>query len=139
MSSMFELILRVCCCCLALAGVETVHGIARMRLLVPRIGLQRAQRVSIVSGSLLAFAVCFLMVPPLGLRQRSQLLLLGAVLAGFMAGFDMIIGRYAARRPWSRVVEDFDPRRGNLLLFGLAFLVLCPLLVMTVRLRTGSL
>lgn len=130
---MVEPALRIGCLCLALAGLETLHGIARMRLLVPRIGKRRAQRVSIVTGSLLAFAACFLAVPPLGLSDRAPLLALGAGLAAFMAAFDILIGRVVARNPWASVLGDFDPRGGNLISLGLAFLLLCPLLVMALR------
>jgi len=125
-----ELALRIACLCLLLAGVETVHGIARMRWLVPRIGKARAHRVSIVTGSLLAFATCLALVPSLGLRGTAPLLLLGAGLAVFMAGFDITIGRFAARMPWSVIWADFNPAKGNLLSAGLALLVFLPLLAM---------
>ncbi|NTW85089.1 MAG: hypothetical protein HGB30_02880 [Holophagaceae bacterium] len=122
--------LRTLALCLALAGVETLHGLARMRFLVPRIGMKRAQRISIVTGSLLALLVCSVGVPGLGLHSRTSLLGLGLVLAAFMAAFDMLIGRLVARRSWKVVLQDFDPRRGNLLVFGLLVLLLAPLLVM---------
>lgn len=127
---MLEPALRTLALCLALAGVETLHGIARMRLLVPRIGVKRAQRISIVTGSLLALLVCSLGVPGLGLHSRTSQLGLGLVLATFMAAFDILLGRFVARRAWEVVLQDFDPRRGNLLVFGLLVLVLAPLLVM---------
>lgn len=130
---MSELILRVVCLCLALAGVETLHGIARMRFLVPRIGRLKAQRISIVTGSLLALAVCVLGVPSLGLHTPASLLALGMGLSAFMACFDLCIGRYAARLPWKRVLADFNPWHGNLLSLGLLLLVFFPLLVMSIR------
>ena len=130
---MIELALRTASLCLLLAGVKTVHGIARMRLLVPRIGLRRAQQISILTGSLLAFAVCHAAVPSFGLHDPGSLLGLGAVLSGFMAAFDILIGRYAAQRSWRLVLEDFDPRRGNLLSVGLLALLLVPWLVTHLR------
>jgi len=125
-----ELALRIACLCLTLAGVETLHGIARMRFLVPRVGRLKAQRISIVTGSLLAFAVCFLSVPSLGLHAPASLLGLGLLLSAFMAAFDVCIGRYAARLPWKVVLADFNPRHGNLLSLGLLLMVFFPLLVM---------
>ncbi len=104
-----------------------------MRFLVPRIGVKRAQRISIVTGSLLALMVCSVGVPGLGLHSRTSLLGLGLLLAAFMAAFDMLIGRLVARRSWKVVLQDFDPRRGNLLVFGLLVLVLAPLLVMGLK------
>lgn len=126
-------VLRVLALCVALAGAETLHGIARTVLVVPRIGKARALKLSIVTGSALAFGVCWLFVPGLGLVSAGDHLLLGLVLAGFMAGFDAAMGRLVLRRRWAQVVADFDPRTGNLLVFGLAFLVVCPLAVHALR------
>ncbi len=128
-----ELPLRLAALALALAAAETLHGIARMTLLVPRIGLRKALAVSIVTGSLLAFAVCAAMVPGLGLRGPRALVLLGLWLAAFMAAFDILIGRLAARRSWKALSKDFDPRTGNYLVVGLASLAACPWLVMALR------
>jgi hypothetical protein len=126
-----ELSARILGLCLALAAVETLHAIARMRLLVPRLGKRRAVRWSIVSGSLLALGVRFLFVPAMDLRHPGALLALGAGLAVFMAAFDVVVARLLMRRPWPAVAADFDPRQGNLLLLGLVFLALAPLLVMS--------
>jgi hypothetical protein len=130
---MLDPFLRIACLCILLAGAETIHGIARMRFLVPRIGRLQAQRISIVTGSLLAFVICYLVVPPLGLTSGVALLALGATLSGFMAAFDLVMGRYAARLPWKTVLADFNPARGNLLLMGLILLFLFPLLVMSIK------
>ena len=130
---MAELLLRVFCLCLLLAGAETLHGILRMRFIVPRTGKLKAQRISIVTGSLLAFGLCWLVVPSLGLHSRGALLSLGMCLSGFMAGFDLAIGRVVARLPWKVVLSDFNPAKGNLILIGLVLLFLFPLLIMSVR------
>jgi len=119
--------------CVVLASAETLHGIARTVLLAPRIGRRKAQQVSIFSGSLIAFVVCYLLVPGLGFRGRGELVAVGLVIAGFMAGFDAALGRLLLRRGWRKILADFNPRTGNYLIFGLMFLVLCPYLVMCLR------
>lgn len=63
--------------CLALASVETLHGIERAALLVPRVGKKAALKISIVSESALALALCWAFVPRMGLRQPQELLALG--------------------------------------------------------------
>lgn len=118
---------------MALAATETLHGIARTVLVVPRIGKERALRLSIFTGSALAFGVCFYLVPGLGLGSASAHVYLGLFLALFMAAFDAAMGRFLFRRSWAKVATDFDPRSGNLLVFGLAFLVACPLAVRALR------
>jgi hypothetical protein len=132
---MLELIARVLGLCLALAGAEMLHGIARVRLLVPRIGMRKAQQVSIITGSMLAFAVCGLVVPTIGVAERGALLLVGLCASVFMASFDVLVARTLAKRSWAAIADDFNPRKGNYLLFGLVLLVLFPYIVMALTRR----
>ena len=125
--------LRFLALCVALASVETLHGIARTVLVVPRIGKERALKLSVVSGSALAFGVCYYFVPGFRFASAAEHLLLGVGLAAFMAAFDAGMGKLLLRRSWAKVAADFDPRTGNLLVFGLAFLVVCPLAVWALR------
>lgn len=126
---MAEIWIRILALCLALASVETLHGIFRTVVLAPRIGKRRALKLSVVTGSLLAFGVCGWMVPSMGLDRWSHLLGLGLLLSLFMASFDVALGRTLLKRPWRKILRDFDPRTGNLLLVGLCLLVTFPLLV----------
>ena len=120
---------RILALCIALAGVETLHGIARTVLLAPRVGKALAIKLSVISGTLLAFGVCFLLVPGIGLSGASPHLLLGLALAAFMAGFDIAFGRLVLHFKWLRILQDFNPASGNYLLLGLVALVFIPVLV----------
>jgi hypothetical protein len=128
-----DLLLRVLALCLLLASAETLHGIFRAAVLVPRIGKKAALKVSIVTGSLLAFAVCWFVVPGMGLRGNGPLLGLGVTIALFMASFDVILGKLVLKRPWRKAFTDFDPRTGNYLLFGVLLLATFPWLVMAIN------
>lgn len=119
--------------CVLLAAAETLHGIARTVLVVPRLGKERALKLSALTGSLLAFAICWWRVPSFGLQGAGPHLLLGLGLALFMAAFDLAIGRFVMRKRWPKLWPDFDPRTGNYLLFGLLFLCVAPLLVHALR------
>lgn len=122
-------LLRVASLCVALAATETLHGIVRTVWLARKVGKDRAIKVSVVSGTALAFGVCWLLVPDIGLRGAAQHLVLGLVLAAFMAGFDIALGRWVMRLKWQRILRDFNPASGNYLLLGLAALALMPALV----------
>ncbi|GAB4202493.1 MAG: hypothetical protein Fur0019_00410 [Tibeticola sp.] len=124
-----DLVWRALALCVLLASVETLHGIWRTVWLVPRLGKARALRWSVVTGGALATGVCALTVPGFGLQGLTAHLVLGLVLALFMAAFDVVLGLTLLRRPLARVLEDFDPRTGNLLAFGLVWLALVPALV----------
>lgn len=130
MHAMTDTVLRILALCLALASVETLHGIARAAWLVPRVGKKAALKISIVTGSVLAFGVCYAFVPGIGFTRTDELLGLGVLLAGFMAAFDIALGKWVLRLPWQRVLRDFDPRTGNYLVCGLGALAVWPWLVM---------
>lgn len=112
-----------------IAVLETANGIARMNILTRRIGRRRAGRWSLVSGMFLILIVTWFSLPwihPVSLREALAIGLLWALL---MAAYDFAIGRWAFRLRWRRIFADFDPRRGNLLSFGLLWILLIPALV----------
>ena len=121
--------LHVMALCIVLAGAETLHGIVRIKFVIPRMGKERAVKLSALTGTLLAFAICWALVPGIGFQSAQSHLMLGLVLAAFMAAFDMAIGRWLMRKSWVKIWPDFDPRTGNYLLFGLLGLSVSPLLV----------
>lgn len=121
--------LRVLALCIMLASTETLHGIARTVFLNRLLGKARALKLSIITGSLLAFIVCYLLVPGIGLTTYAGHWILGLVLSLFMAAFDLVMGRLLLRRPWSKAFNDFNPATGNYLIYGLALLVVYPTLV----------
>ena len=112
-----------------LASAETLHGIARAVLVAPRVGKERALKISAVTGTVIAFGICFFQVPGIGLRTPSAHLALGVGLAIFMAAFDIFIGRFLMHKPWRKLWPDFDPRTGNHLIYGLLCLCFIPLTI----------
>ena len=128
-----DIALRTLALCVVLACSETLHGIARIKFAIPRLGKERAIKLSAFTGSLLAFLICFLLAPGIGLQTVQAHLLLGVVLAVFMASFDIAIGKWLMRKPWKKIWPDFNPATGNYLLFGLSFLIIAPVLVLWLR------
>jgi len=121
--------LRIGALCLLLASAETLHGIARTVLIVPRIGKARALKLSAITGTVLAYAICCVQVPDIRLQTAQEHLVLGLFLALFMAAFDIAMGRWLMRKSWRKIWPDFDPRTGNHLSYGLLALCFAPLFV----------
>jgi len=119
--------------CIVLAGVETLHGITRTIFIAPKIGNKRAKQYSVISGTLLAFVVCYTLVPRININVDHQLILLGLLLAAFMAMFDIILAKFVVKQKWRTVMSDFNPAEGNFLLFGLIVLVIIPYTVMKIK------
>lgn len=124
-----DAILRIAALCVVLAGAETLHGIARTTLVIPRIGKERAIKLSALTGTLLALAICWMLVPGINLKSAGAHLLLGLLLAGFMASFDIAVGKWLMRKSWAKIWPDFNPKTGNYLLYGLLALCFIPLVV----------
>ena len=119
--------------CFTLAGAETLQGIFRNAVIAPRIGTKKAKQLTLISGTLMMFVICYFWIPTLAIEGTMPLLLVGLLLAGFMAAFDMVLGRYLIKMKWRVVLKDFDPRQGNYLLVGLLVLVFIPLMVMSLH------
>lgn len=124
-----EILIRVVALCVLLASVETLHGIARTTWLVPRVGKARALQIGALTGSILAFIVCWVQVPGMGLTSPQAHIALGLTLMLFMAMFDIALGRLLLRKPWHKIRDDFNPATGNYLLYGLVALGISPLIV----------
>ncbi|MBP6644474.1 MAG: hypothetical protein KA207_01360 [Burkholderiaceae bacterium] len=124
-----ETAIRIGALCIVLACTETLHGIARIKLVIPRIGKERAVKLSALTGTLLAFTVCMVLVPAIALQTALAHVMLGWFLAAFMAGFDIAIGRWLMRKSWAKIWPDFNPGTGNYLLYGLIALCFIPLAV----------
>lgn len=121
--------LHVLALCLLLASAETLHGIVRTVFVSPRIGKAKATQLSAVTGTGLAFMVCYALVPDMHLRTPQAHFALGIGLAVFMAAFDVGIGRLLMHRPWRKIWRDFNPATGNYLLYGLSALCFIPLVI----------
>lgn len=128
-----ETLIRAVSLCVVLAGAETLHGIARIKFLIPRLGKDRAIKLSALTGTLLAFGICALLVPPMELQSAKAHFILGLCLSAFMASFDIAIGRWLMRKSWSKISPDFNPRTGNYLAYGLTALCFIPLAVWHVQ------
>jgi hypothetical protein len=130
---MMILWIKISSLCLMLASVETLHGIARTIYVVPKIGNKRAKQYSVISGTFLAFTVCYIMVPWLDINVEYQLILVGFVLAVFMATFDIVLARFVVKLKWKNIIDDFNPAKGNYLIFGIISLVIIPYAVMKLK------
>ncbi len=109
-----------------IAAAETLHGVARLRLLNRRLGDRRARQVGVGTGSLLILAIAWAASPWLALPDAASALGVGVLWVALMLAFDVGIGRLAFRLPWARIAAEFDPRRGGFLALGFLVLGLAP-------------
>ena len=116
-------------------AVETMHGILRAWLLEPWLGGFRARQLSVVTASILIFAMAVATVRWIGAGQERTLLKIGALWVGLTVSFEFGLGMGVLGFSWARMMEDYDLTRGGFLAFGMIGLWLSPLLA--TRLRAG--
>ena len=85
--------------------VESVHGTLRQLFLAPVIGDAEARRVAVFTGSALIFLVTWLTIRWIAMRNRSDLLKLGAIWVVLTAAFEFALGR-ALGFSLERILQD---------------------------------
>jgi len=120
---------------LLLMCVEMLHGTLRTLLLAPLLGDFPARQLSVLTGSLLNFAVVYALTPWLAALTRRARLATGAAWLILTLLFELGLGRLAFGLSWNRLAEDFRLWDGGLLPLGLALLTLTPLLAASLRAR----
>ena len=118
---------------LLIALAEVLNGNVRVRILHRSVGKKRARVISFFSGTLLIYAVCWVALPWLAPAGVLDCLSIGLVWVVVMSALDVYVGLYVFRFSWRRILDDLDPRQGNLLGLGLVLLFLCPLIVSTIQ------
>lgn len=108
--------------------VESLHGTLRQVFLAPMVGDFPARRIAVFTGSLLIVAIAALTARWLGARTSNQRLQVGALWVVSTVTFEVLLGRVILGYDWARLIEDYDPSRGGLMLAGLAVMWLSPLI-----------
>jgi len=111
---------------------ETGHGVIREVFIAPVIGGFRARQLGVIIGCVLIFVIAWLTARWMNARTRREQILAGALWVALTLVFEIALGR-ATGASWSRILSDYNPFHGGLMLFGLAFLFFAPL--STKRLR----
>jgi hypothetical protein len=109
-----------------IALAETVHGIARIKFLNRRLGARLARQVGVATGSLIILAIALVSLPWIGVETVNQCFSVGLLWLVLMVAFDVGIGRLAFRMSWSRILSDFNPRKGGFLGIGMVVLFFAP-------------
>ena len=125
---------RALLCWLAIALVETAHGVLRALFLVPAIGEDAARRVGFGVGCALVLGVAGWSSRWLGAGTRRAQWQVGALWLVLMLGFELSVGR-ARGLSWQRIGAEFDPSQGGLMLGGLLLMALAPILGAWLRRR----
>lgn len=118
---------------IVLIVAEILHGIARGIFLVPLVGEFRSNQIGVFSGSLIILAITFAFIRWIGASRPLDLLGVGILWTAMTLVFELLFGRFVVGASWERLAADYNVLEGGLLPFGMAFLLLSPLLAGRVR------
>jgi|LauGreDrversion4_2_1035121.scaffolds.fasta_scaffold718870_2 hypothetical protein len=111
--------------------VETLHGVLRGALVVPRIGATAAERVGWPVAAVLVLVISVLLIRWTGIRGTAPLLRLGAAWAVLTVGFELLVGVLRGL-DGQALLAAFDPRSGTVA-WSAALMLLTPLLAAWLR------
>lgn len=123
---------RACWVWLLIVLAESLHGVLRQWLLVPRLGDLVARQWGVLSGALIIFLIACATVRWIGAQRLKQQLQLGLLWSVLMLAFELVLGM-ALGYPRERLLADYRPDQGGYMAFGLLFLCLAPALAARLR------
>lgn len=139
--------MRVWMVWLLIAATETVHGLLRRALLLPRVGETDAHRTGVAVGAVLILLIALACVRWMGLLPGAETTpeaqaasvkaqwRVGAAWVLAMLAFEFGLGA-ALGTPMAHLLDAYDPRRGGWMAAGMAVLAAAPWLA--ARLRCGA-
>ena len=114
---------------LLLAIGEVINGNIRVRILHGIFGKRKAKVVSLFSGIGVIAFICWITLPWIKPSNYQDCILIGIVWLAIMTCLDIYFARRVFNLSWSKVLDDFNPLKGNLLSVGMVFLLFSPSLV----------
>jgi hypothetical protein len=108
-----------------IAGVETIHGILRRLYLDPVIGVLNANHIGVFVGLGLILLICLATSRWIGPRSTLGWMQVGLVLVVLTLAFEFAVGLALGYSVY-RILADYDPSRGGLMLLGMIGLLYAP-------------
>ena len=114
-------------------AAESLHGLLRELFLEIPLGDRVTHQIGVAIGSALVIAIAIATVRWMQVTATRWLLAVGALWMLLTFAFDVVVGRAFTEGSFERVIADYDPRRGGLMLLGMAVLVAAPLIAARLR------
>lgn len=113
---------------LLLMLAETLHGTARILLLVPLLGDFRARQLSVFTGAILVLILTAILIKWIRPATAGHSLLIGACWVILTVCFEVGLGLLVFNLTPARIAEDYNLPRGGLMPIGLLLMYFTPLL-----------
>ena len=117
--------LRVVLVWMLIMMAETGHGVVREIFIAPVIGGWRARQLGVLVGCVIVFVIAWLTARWMKANTHRDQLKAGACWVILTLVFELALGR-ATGMSWARLLSDYNPAGGGLMLFGLVFMFATP-------------
>lgn len=111
---------------------ETGHGVVRELFIAPVIGGLRAHQLGMFVACIIIFVIALLTARWMKAGSTREQFKVGAFWICLSLIFEFALGR-ALGLSWSRILSDYNPAHGGLMLAGLAFMFFTPWLTRKIR------
>jgi hypothetical protein len=111
---------------------ETGHGVVREVFIAPMIGGLRARQLGVLVACVIIFVIALLLARWMKAGTSRDQFRVGAFWVALTLVFELALGR-AMGLGWPRILSDYNPARGGLMLAGFAFMFLTPWLTRKIR------
>lgn len=118
----FKILLGV----LILFVLETLNGMFRIKVLPKYISKKRIKIVSFLIGLLIIILFTYLYLPLINPNSYKETFIIGAYWSLLMILFDIFVGKVLFKLHWSKILDDFNIKKGNLLSIGILFIFIIP-------------
>lgn len=109
------------------------NGLLRDTVVAPLLGLSVALPLSGISLSLIVFAVTYLAFDYLGPASAAECLYVGIQWVTMTLAFEFLFGHFVVGKPWSGLLQSFNPASGDLFLLVLVVSLLSPYVVARIK------
>lgn len=123
------MILRAFLVALLIAVGEMINGNLRVRYFQRKLGRQKGKYVSFLIGILIIFILAWLCVPWIHPQNLYQCVQVGFIWLLIMTALDLYFGRFVFKFRWKKILDDFNPLKGNLLGIGMLLLLCAPSII----------
>lgn len=118
---------------LLLIAAEIVHGVLRGIFLQPWVGQFRANQIGVFTGSAIILCLAYYTVRWIGVKTRTQALLIGAIWLVLTVAFEILFGIFVMRLSWQQLAVSYNLLEGGLMPLGLLLLLFSPLIALKFR------
>ena len=123
------MLIRIILVFFLLALLETINGIARIKILYKFLTPAKAGVFSFITGTIFIILIIYNTLTYIGAKSYKDCLIAGFLWAFLMAAYDILLGKYVFKLSWKKIASDFDPRQGNLLGIGMLLIIFAPAVI----------